>query len=95
MHKILILKNDRVGDLINSLDGINAIIYDNPDAKIEIVLSQISKDLSFLFNIKNVSVSYFPYRLTLNDKIRLFLKLIKNSFYKINIILIRLLIRRH
>ena len=86
MHKILILKNDRVGDLFNSLGGINAIINDNPDAKIEIILSQISKNLSFLFNIKNVSVSYFPYRLTLNDKIKLFLKLINNSFYKIYIL---------
>ena len=36
MTKILILKNDRVGDLFNSLDGINAILKDNRDNKIEI-----------------------------------------------------------
>ena len=35
MNKILILKNDRVGDLFNSLDGINAILEDNPNAKID------------------------------------------------------------
>ena len=86
MHKILILKNDRVGDLFNSLDGINSIISDNPNSKIEIILSQISKDLSFLFNVKNVSVTYFPYRLTLNDKIKLFFKLINSSFDKIYIL---------
>jgi ADP-heptose:LPS heptosyltransferase len=44
MNKILILKNDRVGDLFNSLDGINAIIQDNPNAKIEIILSHISQN---------------------------------------------------
>ena len=86
MHKILILKNDRVGDLFNSLDGINAIINDNPNSKIEIILSPISRDLSFLFNIKNVSISYIPYRLTLNNKIKLFLKLCNNFFDKVYIL---------
>ena len=50
MNKILILKNDRVGDLFNYLDGINAIINDNRGNKIEIILSQITEKLSFLFN---------------------------------------------
>lgn len=86
MHKILILKNDRVGDLFNSLKGINAIINDNPNSKIEIILSPISKNLSFLFNIKNLSISYVPYRLNLIDKIKLFLKLFNNSFDKIYIL---------
>ena len=86
MHKILILKNDRVGDLFNSLDGINAVLKDNPTAKIEIVLSQISSKLSFLFNINNVTVSYLPYHLNFADKFRLFIKILNNSFDKIYIL---------
>ena len=86
MSKILFLKNDRVGDLFNSLDGINAIITDNPNSKIEIIISQISQNLSFLFDVKNVKVSYLPYSLGIFDKIRLFLKLFNNSFDKIYIL---------
>ena len=86
MNKILILKNDRVGDLFNSLDGINAILKDNPNAKIEIILSQISRKLSFLFDINNVTVSYLPYHLTVADKVRLFIKILTNSFEKIYIL---------
>ena len=48
MNKILVLKNDRVGDLANSLKGINSLLNENSDKEIEIVLSDISKDLSFL-----------------------------------------------
>ena len=86
MDKILILKNDRVGDLFNSLDGINAILKDNPKAKVEIILSEISRNLSFLFNINNVTVSYLPYHLTLADKFRLFIKILTNSFERIYIL---------
>ena len=80
MNKILILKNDRVGDLFNSLDGINAILKDNPKAKVEIILSEISRNLSFLFNINNVTVSYLPYHLTLADKFKLLSALIVKLF---------------
>ena len=86
MNKILILKNDRVGDLFNSLDGINAILADNPNAKIEIVLSNISQKLSFLFNIDNVTVSFLPYHLRISDKLNLFFKILNNSFEKIYIL---------
>ena len=75
MNKILILKNDRVGDLFNSLDGINAIINDNRGNKIEIILSQITEKLSFLFNIDNVKVSFLPYRLNIFDKLKLIFKI--------------------
>ena len=58
MSKILVLKNDRVGDLANSLQGINSLLNENRNEQIEIVLSDISKDLSFLFKVKNVKISY-------------------------------------
>jgi len=86
MNKILILKNDRVGDLFHSLDGINTILHENKDSEIEIVLSHISKDLSFLFNINNVKISYLPYHLSIFDKFALFLKIFNNSFNKIYIL---------
>ena len=86
MNKILILKNDRVGDLFNSLKGINAILNDNQNVKIEIILSDISKNLSFLFNIKNVTVTYLPYHLSFINKLSLFFKIITNSFQKIYIL---------
>ena len=86
MSKILILKNDRVGDLANSLRGINSILYENKDNKVEIVLSDISKDLSFLFKVKNVKVTYLKYSLNLFDKVKLFLKIITSNFEKIYIL---------
>lgn len=86
MKKILILKNDRVGDLFNSLYGINAILQDNPNTKIEIVLSNISRGVSFLFDIKNVTVFFLPYHLSLINKLRLFHKIFTNSFEKIYIL---------
>ena len=86
MNKILILKNDRIGDLFNSLDGINVILKNNPNAEIEIILSEISKKLSFLFNIKNVTVSYLPYSLSLNNKLRLLIKILTSSFKKVYIL---------
>ena len=69
MSKILVLKNDRVGDLANSLKGINSLLNENSDKEIEIVLSDISKDLSFLFKIKNVKITYLNYNLNTFDKI--------------------------
>ena len=86
MNKILILKNDRVGDLFNSLDGINAILHDNPNAKIEIILSQISHKLNFLFDSENVTVTFLPYHLKILDKLKLFFKILDNSFEKIYIL---------
>ena len=86
MKKILILKNDRVGDLFNSLEAINLIIKNNSDASIEIVLSEISKNLDFLFNLNHVKVSYLPYHLTFYDKLKIVSKIIKNSFNKIYIL---------
>ena len=83
MNKILILKNDRVGDLFNSLDGINAILEDNPNANVEIILSHISEKLSFLFDIENVSVTILPYHLRTIDKLNLCFKIWNNSFEKI------------
>ena len=86
MSKILVLKNDRVGDLANSLKGINSLLNENRDKQIEIILSEISKDLSFLFKIKNVKISYLKYSLNFFDKVKLFLKVITSNYEKIYIL---------
>ena len=88
MDKILILKNDRVGDLFNSLDGINAILADNPNAKIEIVLSNISQKLSFLFDMDNVTVTILPYHLRISDKLKIFFKILDNAIIKLLLIMV-------
>ena len=41
MSKILVLKNDKWGDLANSLNGINSLLIENKDKQIEIILSEI------------------------------------------------------
>ena len=86
MNKILVLKNDRVGDLANALKGINSLLNENRDKEIEIVLSGISKDLSFLFKVKNVKITYLNYSLNIFDKVKLFFKVVTSNFEKIYIL---------
>ena len=86
MNKILVLKNDRVGDLANALKGINSLLNENKDKQIEIILSDISKDLSFLFKIKNVKITYLNYSLNIFDKVKLFFKVVTSNFDKIYIL---------
>ena len=52
MSKVIILKNDRTGDLITSLPSINLLIKENPDKQIIIYLSEIKLD-------KNLEVENF------------------------------------
>ena len=47
--KVLILKNDRTGDLFVSLKAINRIINKHYDDEILIYLSNINHKFSFLF----------------------------------------------
>ena len=56
--KILILKNDRTGDLFVSLKAINRILTKHKNDKITIFLSQINHKFSFLFpDIKKKIIS--------------------------------------
>ena len=49
-RSIVILKNDAVGDLTQSLPAINNIIKNNKTIKIIIYLSERSENFSFLIN---------------------------------------------
>ncbi len=89
MSKILILKNDRVGDLFHSIKGILSIIEINKhksNCNIEIVLSNFSKEMDFLFKANNVKTSVLNYNLNLFDKFNIIKKILKNKYDKIYIL---------
>ena len=56
-NKVLILKNDRTGDLFVSLNAINKIIDKHYNEDINIFLSDINHKFSFLFPM--VKKKYF------------------------------------
>lgn len=70
--KILIFKNDRLGDLIHAIEGINTISLSNPDKKIIIYLSKISEKFFFLLKNKNTELKILNYNLKLIEKIKIF-----------------------
>ena len=86
MNKILILKNDRIGDLFHSIEGINSIINNHKNYQIEIILSPYSKKTNFLFKVPNVRTSILNYRLSLYEKFFLIKKVFFEKFDKIYIL---------
>ena len=72
MKKIIIFKNDRIGDLIPSVPAINLIIDKNKDKKVVIYLSEINYKMKFLFDKKNVEVISVKYKLSLKNRICIF-----------------------
>ena len=86
MKNIIIFKNDRIGDLFHSLNGINQILNEHKDDKITIYLSNYSKDFSFLFFKENIDVKILNYRLNFYEKINIFFLLFFNPVDKIYIL---------
>ena len=86
MKNIIIFKNDRLGDLFHSLNGINNILNEHKNDNIEIYLSDYSKNFSFLFNKRNIKINYLNYRLSLIDKLKIFNLFFKNSIDKVFIL---------
>jgi hypothetical protein len=70
-NHVLVLKNDAVGDLCQSLSAINNIIHNNKDKKIFIYLSERSEKFNFLINGANVIFKKLNYDLSLMEKIKL------------------------
>lgn len=81
--KILILKNDRTGDLFVSLKAINRILIKHKNDKITIFLSEINQKFNFLFS--NIEKKIIPMNLGLREKFFIFKYLF---FNKIDIIYI-------
>jgi len=84
VQKVLILKNDRVGDYYTSIKSINLILNKHKDKQIEIFLSKINYKFNFIFN--NLKVKVFNINLNLLEKIRIFLYLINNDITDIYIL---------
>ena len=80
--KILILKNDRGGDLLNSIKCVSSLINEN--SHVTIFLSKFNYGFSFLFN--KATVKKINYNLNILDKIKIFFFLINNKFDEIYIL---------
>ena len=83
--KILIFKNDAVGDLTHSLIAIGNIAKCHKDSDITIFLSERSKNFSFLIKDVNIKTIIVNYNLTIFQKIK-FLSLL--TFTKVSKIFI-------
>ena len=68
--RILILKNDRTGDLFVSLNAINKILNKHLNDNIEIILSNINHKFSFLF--PKVKKRILSMNLSFYEKIKVF-----------------------
>ena len=84
MQKVLILKNDRVGDYYTSISSINLILNKHKDKEIEIFLSKINYKFNFIF--KNLNNKVFNYNLNILDKVQIFFYLIVNEISDIYIL---------
>lgn len=82
--KILILKNDRTGDLFTSLKTINKIIGKYDDQNITIYLSHINQKFSFIF--PNINKKIISMNLTIMEKIKIFIYLLFNDIDSIYIL---------
>ena len=75
--KILILKNDRTGDLFVSHKAINRILCKHNDDEIIIFLSNINNKFSFLF--PNIKFKIFPMYLNIFNKLKIITYFIFNK----------------
>ena len=75
--KVLILKNDRTGDLFVSLNAINKIINKHYSEEIDIFLSHINHKFEFLFPKLNIRI--FSMTLSIIEKFKIFIYLITNN----------------
>ena len=86
MKKIIIFKNDRVGDLFHSLKGINQLLNEHLNYQIDIYLSNYSKGFSFLFNKENIKIKILDYRISFLEKINLIIEIFNPSIEKVYIL---------
>ena len=84
--KIIIFKNDAVGDLVQSLQSINNVIKRYSENEIIIYLSERSKNFSFLLEKENINVKILNYDLSIGEKIQIFKFLLINDIDKIYIL---------
>ena len=85
-ERIIIFKNDATGDLIHSREAIFNISISNPNKEIVLFLSINSKNFSFLFNNKNITIKTISNKLTIFERFFLFFYILKNNINEIFIL---------
>ena len=74
-EKIIIFKNDKIGDLIHAYNAIKNIIDNNLNKEVFIFLSQYNSEMKFLFKSKNVNFKVITEKINVKDKIKLFFEI--------------------
>ena len=82
--KVLILKNDRTGDLFVSLKAINSILNKHKQDELCIFLSEINKKFAFLF--PTLKKKIFSMDLNIFDKINIFIYFLFNKIDSVYIL---------
>ena len=82
MTKVLVLKNDRAGDLFTSLKLIATLIRDKK--KVTIYLSNLNYAFSFFF--KKANIKRLNYNLSIINKFKIFLDILINQYEEIYIL---------
>jgi len=85
MKNILVIKNDRLGDLAISLPALNLILNKYKNKKITFLLSDINFGFSFLLKNNNVDFIKTSYSLNFFERINLFYLLLFKKFEKVYI----------
>ena len=82
MSKVLVLKNDRAGDLFTSLGLISSLIRD--EKNIMLYLSEFNNSFNFFF--KNIKTKRINFNLNFIDKINILIDIFKNKYDKVYIL---------
>ena len=76
MHSV-VFKNDAVGDLVHSVKAINNIAKSSK--KTTLFLSKLSEKFSFLISNPEINIKILNYNLSIIEKIKIFIYLVKNK----------------
>lgn len=83
--KIVIFKNDRIGDLIWSLDSLNFINQNNKDKDITYFLSNINFSMNFLVQCENVEFRKINYHPNFLEKLSIIKFFLTNQIHSVYI----------
>lgn len=85
-NKILILKNDRVGDLFHSIKHIENLRKECNDSDLDIILSEYNIGFSTILEKNDINIKKIKYSLSIIDKINLVRLIYKEKYTHIIIL---------
>ena len=86
MKNIVIFKNDRIGDLMHSLEAICFIISQNNKKTVHIFLSEFNYELKNLLTFNNTKIYKISNKLTFKNKFFLFCFFLRNKILSVYIL---------